>query len=322
MASSADMISEKGAFRAPRLNNVCDSIGNTPLVELKRIVPRNSARVLVKLEGSNPGGSVKDRPAKWMIEEGERTGILTKNKTILEPTSGNTGIGLAMVGACKGYRVKLCLPECVSVERRQILLAYGAELILTPKDERTDGAIRHAHRLLDEDPDRYFMPNQFANVANWKSHYESTAPEIIEQTGGEITAFVAGVGTSGTLMGMSRRLKEYNPNIKIISAEPYVGHGIQGLKSMDESIVPKIYEPERLDEILHVEDRPAFATAQRLALVEGLFTGMSGGAAVWAAMQIAADLSPSDTVVTLLPDRGDRYLSTSLFRSVCAECPP
>ncbi|MCP4602986.1 MAG: cysteine synthase family protein [Proteobacteria bacterium] len=305
-----------------RFQSVLDSVGNTPLIELRRVVPPKSARVLVKLEGSNPGGSVKDRPAKWMVEQAEKKGLLTPGKVILEPTSGNTGIGLALVGACKGYRVKLTLPGCVSMERRQTLLAYGAELVLTPHDERTDGAIREAHRILEKDPDSYFMPNQFANEDNWRSHYETTAPEIIAQTGGEIAAFVAGVGTSGTLMGISRRLKEHDPNIKIISAEPYEGHAIQGLKSMRESIVPQIYEIDRLDNVLYVEDRPAFTMTQRMAVEEGLFIGMSSGAAVWAAIQVAADLSPSETVVTLLPDRGDRYLSTNLFRSVCAECPP
>jgi cysteine synthase B len=201
-------------------------------------------------------------------------------------------------------------------------LAYGAELVLTPHDERTDGAIRAAHRILGEDPDRYFMPNQFANPDNWKAHYETTAPEIWEQTGGEITAFVAGMGTTGTLMGMTRRLKEFDANIKVIGAEPIEGHAIQGLKNMKEAIVPDIWNPDLLDRIVTVEDRPAFSMTQRLALEEGLFCGMSSGAAVWAAIQVAADLGPGDTVVALLPDRGDRYLSTNLFRSVCAECPP
>ena len=257
-----------------------------------------------------------------MIQRAEEEGLLTPGKVILEPTSGNTGIGLAMVGAYKGYRVKLALPECVSMERRQTLLAYGAELVLTPCHERTDGAIREAHRLLQEDPERYYMPNQFANPNNWLSHYESTAPELWAQTSGEIDAFVAGMGTSGTLMGMARRLHEYDPNIQVVGVEPVPGHAIQGLKNMTEAIVPEIYEPERLDRILPVEDRPAYAMSQRLALEEGLFCGMSSGAAVCAALQVAADLSPADTVVVLLPDRGDRYLSTNLFRSLCAECPP
>jgi cysteine synthase B len=302
--------------------SLLESIGNTPLVELRRVRPQRGARILAKLEGHNPGGSVKDRPALNMIRRAEEKGLLTPGKVILEATSGNTGIGLAMVGAFKGYRVKLALPECVSMERRQTLLAYGAELVVTPCQERADGAIREAQRLLNEDPERYYMPNQYANPDNWGSHYESTAPEIWAQTGGEIDAFVAGMGTSGTLMGMSRRLHEYDPAIQVVGVEPVPGHAIQGLKNMSESIVPPIYERSRLDRVLPVEDRPAFAMTQRLALEEGLFCGMSSGAAVHAALQVAADLDPSDTVVVLLPDRGDRYLSTNLFRSVCAECPP
>ena len=305
-----------------RLPGLLESIGNTPLIELRNICPERGARILVKLEGHNPGGSVKDRPALWMIERAERDGRLKKSRTVLEPTSGNTGIGLAMVCASKGYRVKLTLPECVSMERRQTLLAYGAELVLTPHDERTDGAIRAAHRICAESPDQYFMPNQFSNPDNWLAHYESTGVEIWNQTGGEITAFVAGMGTTGTLMGVARRLKDYNPNVKVVGAEPVEGHAIQGLKNMTEAIVPEIWEPQRLDEIVSVEDRPAFSMTRRLALEEGLFCGMSSGAALWAAMRIASDLSSGDTVVALLPDRGDRYLSTSLFRSVCAECPP
>lgn len=305
------------------VGSLLDTIGHTPLVELQRVRPSGcGARILAKLEGSNPGGSVKDRPALWMIRHAEKNGKLDKGKVLLEPTSGNTGIGLAMVCACKGYRLKLTLPECVSKERRQVLLALGAELVLTPADQRTDGAIREAHRIMAADPDRYYMPNQFENPANWLSHYETTAPEILEQTGGKITAFVAGMGTTGTLMGVSRRLKEFNPAIRIIGVEPVEGHAIQGLKNMKEAIVPAIYEPDRLDSIIHVNDREAFGCANRLAVEEGLFVGMSSGAAVWAALQVAGSLSPDDTVVTLLPDRGDRYLSTSLFRSVCAECPP
>ncbi|MDD5773703.1 MAG: cysteine synthase [bacterium] len=305
-----------------KIPHLLESIGNTPLVELKRIKPEKGARILAKLEGSNPGGSVKDRPALWMINGAEKKGLLKQGKVILEPTSGNTGIGLAMICACKGYRTKLTLPECVSMERRQILLAYGAELVLTPAKEGTDGAIREAHRIMNEDPDKYFMPNQFENPDNWLSHYESTGAEILKQTKGEITAFVAGMGTTGTLMGVGRRLKEFNSRIQIIGAEPIKGHAIQGLKNMTESIVPKIYERARLDRVITVEDRPAYAMANRLALEEGLFSGMSSGAALCAALHAASDLSPSDTVVVLLPDRGDRYLSTSLFRSICAECPP
>lgn len=301
---------------------ILQAIGNTPLVELKQLSPEGGARVLVKLEGNNPGGSVKDRPALWMIEEAIRRGWLTPDKTILEPTSGNTGIGLAVVGASKGINVKLTLPECVSIERRHVLAAYGAELVLTPHDERTDGAIRAAHRIVEENPDKYFMPNQFENEHNWRAHYETTGPEILEQSFGEVTAFVAGLGTSGTLMGVSRRLKEHDPNIKIIAAEPVAGHAIQGLKSLEEAIVPAIFDSKHIDETVYVQDEPAYTTAQRLATEEGLFSGMSSGAAVWAAVQVAKELNPSDTIVTILPDRGDRYLSTNLFRSVCADCPP
>ncbi len=299
-----------------------DSIGNTPLVELRKIRPSSGARILVKLEGSNPGGSVKDRPALYMIEKAEEEGTLSHGRIILEPTSGNTGIGLALVGACRGYRVKLTLPECVSTERRQILLAYGAELILTPSHERTDGAIREARRIFEDDPDRYFMPDQFNNPHNWLSHYKTTGPEIYKQTGGEITAFVAGMGTTGTLMGISRYLKEQSGKISVCGAEPVAGHAIQGLKNMTESIVPGIYEEQKLDKIVPVDDREAYAMTNRLALEEGLFVGMSSGAAVYAALKIAEDFKAGETIVTILPDRGDRYLSTSLFRSVCAECPP
>ncbi|MBM4142404.1 MAG: cysteine synthase [Lentisphaerae bacterium] len=299
-----------------------DSIGNTPLVELRRVRPEHGARILAKLEGNNPGGSLKDRPALWMVNAAEASGLLTPGKVILEPTSGNTGIGLAMVGACKGYRVKLTMPECVSTERRLVLQAFGAELVLTPAHERTDGAIREARRILAEAPDRYYMPNQFDNEANWRSHYATTGAEILAQTGGEVTAFVAGMGTTGTLMGVGRRLKERNPGVLIVGVEPTPGHAIQGLKNMSESIVPGIFERARLDRVMTVEDRPAFAMTERLALEEGLFAGMSSGAAVWAAVRVASELAPSDTVVTILCDRGDRYLSTNLFRSVCAECPP
>jgi cysteine synthase B len=308
--------------KPPRTCSLLESIGNTPMVELTRISPKGGARILAKLEGHNPGGSVKDRPALWMIEQAEKKGKLSASKTILEATSGNTGIGLAMIGACKGYRVKLTLPECVSMERRQTLMAYGAELVLTPSEERTDGAIKAAHKMMEEFPDRYFMPNQFENPDNWLSHYETTGSEILFQTQGQVSAFVGGMGTTGTLMGVGRKLKEHDSNIQIIGAEPIEGHAIQGLKNMNEAIVPKIYEKHRLDRIITVKDRPAYAMTNRLTLEEGLFVGMSSGAAVCVAVEVAVDMSASETVVVLLPDRGDRYLSTNLFKSVCAECPP
>lgn len=302
--------------------SLLESIGNTPLVELSRLMPRGSrTRIVAKLEGANPGGSVKDRPAKWMIEHAEETGELLPGKTILEPTSGNTGIALAMIGAAKGYRVRLCIPDCVSTERRHILEAFGAELVLTPATEKTDGAIRAALDLARKDPNRYYMPNQFENPYNARSHYDSTGPEILAQTDGEVDAFVAGIGTAGTLMGVSLFLKERKPHTAVVGVEPVRGHTIQGLKNLDESIVPGIYDARRLDAKLPVGDEESFSMTRRLATDEGLFVGMSSGAAVVAALKVAAELR-SGTVVVLLPDRGDRYLSTSLFRSICGECPP
>ncbi len=301
--------------------SVLDSIGNTPLVELKRINPNPRVRLFAKLEGANPGGSVKDRIAYYMIKDAEEHGLLKEGLTILEPTSGNTGIGLAMVGAAKGYRVKLVMPECVSLERRKTLEAFGAELILSPGQEGTDGAIRLAHRIYDENRGAYFMPDQFNNPSNSKAHYETTGREVYEQTRGEITHFVAGMGTTGTLMGSSKRLKEYDNSIQIIAVEPLLGHRIQGLKNMTESIVPGLYDPSRLDEKHNVEDDDAFKTTRILALQEGLFVGMSSGAAMHVALKKARELKEG-VIVVILPDRGDRYLSTALFASVCAECPP
>jgi S-sulfo-L-cysteine synthase (O-acetyl-L-serine-dependent) len=298
-----------------------DAIGNTPLVELVNLNTNRGVRVLAKVEGSNPGGSVKDRAAYYMIKKAEESGELTKEKTIVEATSGNMGIALAMIGAIKGYRVKLFMPECVSQERRRVLEAFGADLVLTPAKEVTDGAIRRARDFVDQEPDKYFLPDQFSNGANSLSHYLTTGPEILKQTGGEVDAFVAGMGTTGTLMGVSRYLKEKKPEIKIVGIEPTVGHSIQGLKNMTEAIVPKIYDPDALDEKITVQDEEAFETARLLASKEGLFVGMSSGAAVAGALRQAKDMRHG-TVVTLLPDRGDRYLSTSLFRSICAHCPP
>ena len=301
--------------------SVLAAIGNTPLVELKAVNGSGPVRILAKLEGNNPGGSVKDRPALWMIRRAEESGELTGDKTVLEPTSGNTGIALAMIGAAKGYRVKLTLPECVSTERRHILEAFGAEVVLTPAAQGTDGAIMKAHEILDDEPDRYYMPNQFANESNSLAHYETTGPEILEQTGGEMDVFVAGMGTTGTLMGVSQYLKEKDKRIRVVGIEPVEGHTIQGLKNMNEAIVPDIYQQSRLDEKITIADGPAFETARRLATEEGIFAGLSAGAAVAGALKVAADMK-SGTVVTLIPDRGDRYLSTMLFRSVCAKCPP
>jgi len=226
-----------------------------------------------------------------------------------------------MIGAARGYRVRLVMPECVSVERRHILEAFGAEITLTPADEGTDGAIRKAQEVLKKEPDRYFMPNQFENESNVLAHYEMTGPEILSQTNGEVDVFVAGMGTTGTLMGVGRYLREKKPEVRIVGVEPSEGHTLQGLKNMNESIVPGIYSPRELDEKVVVGDGEAFELTRLLATREGLFVGMSSGAALAGALHMAKTMS-SGTIVVLLPDRGDRYLSTTLFRSICAKCPP
>ncbi len=300
---------------------ILDCIGNTPLVKIESLNPNPKVKIFAKLEGSNPGGSVKDRIALYMVQMAEKDGRLTRDKIILEATSGNTGIGLAMVASAKRHRVKLTMPACVSIERRKILEAFGAELILSPAEESTDGAIRLAHRIMEEEPDKYFMPNQFDNLANSLAHYETTAVEIIEQTKGAITHFVAGMGTTGTLMGAGKRLKEYNSNIQVIGVEPVKNHRIQGLKNMTESIVPGIFNPANLDERYLVNDEEAFDTTRMLAIKEGIFAGMSSGAAMYIAQKISSKLKEG-VIVVIFPDRGDRYLSTSLFASICGKCPP
>ncbi|MDA8405092.1 MAG: cysteine synthase family protein, partial [Desulfobacteraceae bacterium] len=221
-----------------------------------------------------------------------------------------------------GFRIKLTMPACVSVERRSTLIAMGAELELTPGSEKTDGAISRANNIMEKQGDVYYMPNQFKNEANWRSHYETTAPEIIRDTHGDADLFVAGMGTTGTLMGCSRYFRDHHPKTKVLGVEPCLGHRIQGLKNMNEAIVPAIYDPSLLDEKIMCEDASAFNTVRDLALIEGIFCGISSGAALWAAMEAAKDMKRGSTVVVLLPDRGDRYLSTEVFRSVCAECPP
>jgi len=303
-------------------SSVFDAIGNTPLVELSRLDGlKPGVKIYGKLEGCNPGGSVKDRPAYYMIMKAEKSGQLTKDKTIVEPTSGNTGIALAMIGSAKGYKVKLFMPECVSTERQICLQAFGAEVVLTPAKEATDGAIRRAWQFLEKEPEKYYMPNQFDNPNNLLSHYETTGPEIYEQTGGQLDVFVAGLGTSGTLIGTGKYLKEKKPGVRVVAVEPTEGHTIQGLKNMKESINPKIYDPKGFDEKVVVEDGEAFEIARLLATKEGIFVGMSSGAAVAGALNIARKMDKG-TIVVILPDRGDRYLSTTLFRSVCAKCPP
>lgn len=301
--------------------SVLSSIGNTPLVQLTNLNRQLNAKIYGKFEGCNPGGSIKDRSAYYMLEHAEESGELTKDKIILEPTSGNTGISLAMIGAAKGYRVKLLMPECVSTERQHILEAFGADVVLTHARDGTDGAIRLAHKILEQEPDKYYMPNQFNNPNNVLAHYETTGPEIFSQTNGQIDVLVAGMGTTGTLMGISKFLKEKKPDVIVIGVEPIEGHSIQGLKNMNEAIVPEIYDPKMLDEKIMVEDGEAFEMCRQLATKEGLFVGMSSGAAVVGALR-AAEQREFGIVVVILPDRGDRYLSTTLFRSICAKCPP
>ena len=299
-----------------------DAIGNTPIVELVGFSGINpGVTIYAKLEGNNPGGSIKDRTAYYMVIKAEQSGQLTKDKIIVEPTSGNTGIALAMIGSALGYKVKLFMPECVSTERQLCLQAFGAEVMLTPAKEATDGAIRRARQFIEKEPDKYFMPNQFDNPNNVLAHYETTGPEIYRQTNGDVDVFVAGLGTSGTLIGAGKYLKEKKPAVRVVAVEPTEGHTIQGLKNMTESIVPGIYDPQGFDEKIVVEDGEAFETTRLLATREGLFVGMSSGAAVTAALNVARQMDKGNIVV-ILPDRGDRYLSTTLFRSVCAKCPP
>ena len=301
--------------------NLLEAIGNTPLVELVNLTANPKTKILCKLEGCNPGGSVKDRPALYMITRAEERGELTREKTILEPTSGNTGIALAMIGAAKGYEVQLCMPECVSTERRLILEGLGSHVVPTPAKENIDGAIRQAHALMQASPGKYYMPNQYDNEANVLAHFETTGPEIYRQSNGQVDYFVAGMGTTGTLMGVGRYLKSVKPSVRIVGVEPVVSHTIQGLKNMTESMVPGIYQPEELDLKEMVEDGEAFETTKLLATKEGLFVGTSAGAAVAVALRIAKMIDHG-TIVVVLPDRGDRYLSTMQFRSICAKCPP
>jgi cysteinyl-tRNA synthetase len=292
--------------------SILDTIGNTPLIEIRKLNPNPKVNIFAKIEYVNPGGSIKDRTALFMIEAGEKSGALTPEKTVIEATSGNTGIGLALVCAVKNYKLLLVMSEAASIERQKILKARGAQILLTPGHLGTDGAIEEVYRLSREDPDKYFMTDQFNNEANWKAHYHGTAEEIWDQTQGGLTAVVATLGTAGTLMGLSRRLKERNPRVQIVGVEPYLGHKIQGLKNMKEAYVPEIYEKKRLDEIINIDDEDAYETARQLAKTEGLFVGMSSGAAMFVAMEKARNMAEG-TLVVILPDGGERYLSTPLF---------
>lgn len=294
-------------------NNILEAIGSTPMVRINRLNPVADVNIFAKVEGLNPSGSIKDRIALKMIEDAEQSGCLRPGMTIIEPTSGNTGIGLAMIGVVKGYDVEIVMSEGVSEERRIIIRSYGAKVTLTPADQGTDGAIRHARRLVRENPDKYFMPDQFGNASNYIAHYETTALEIWTQTGGAIDYLVCALGTSGTIMGIARFLKALKPSIKIVCAHPVRGHYIQGLKNMEEAIVPDIYHPEIIDSQVMVSSEEAIETARQLILREGLFVGMSSGAAMLAALTTAREAAPGSNIVVILPDRAEKYLSTVMF---------
>jgi S-sulfo-L-cysteine synthase (O-acetyl-L-serine-dependent) len=293
-------------------DSILDLMGNTPLVKINRLNPNKKVKIYAKLEGFNPTGSIKDRIALMMIEQAEKEGVLKKGKTIIEPTSGNTGIALAMIGAVKEYKVEIVMSRAVSSERRKMIASFGAKVILTNARLGTDGAIKKAHQLVKKYPKKYFMPNQFSNEYNKIAHYKTTAEEIWKQTKGKIDYFVSALGTSGTIMGVSSYLKEKNKKIKIVSAHPVKGHYIQGLKNMEEAIVPAIYDSSKIDETIMVETKEAFKIARRIIREEGIFVGMSSGAAMQAAIKIAKKIK-SGTIVVIFPDRGEKYLSTELF---------
>ena len=282
------------------------------MVRINHLNPNPEVNIFAKLEGFNPTGSIKDRIAARMIEQAEREGRLHSGKVILEPSSGNTGIGLAVVGIVKGYEVEIVMSEAVSVERRKLLRACGARVLLTPKEEGTDGAIRLAREMYQSAPERYFMPDQFTNIANYLAHYEHTANEIWQQTNGQIDYFVSAVGTSGTLMGVSRFLRAMNPDIKVVCAHPVRGHYIQGLKNMEEAIVPDIYCPSLIDIQEMIESEEAIEWARRIIRYEGIFAGMSSGAAMLAAYRTAERMEQGDIVV-VFADRTEKYLSTVMF---------
>ncbi|MFZ2188753.1 MAG: cysteine synthase family protein [Candidatus Moraniibacteriota bacterium] len=292
--------------------NILETIGNTPLIKINKLNPNPNLEIFAKLEGQNPGGSIKDRVALKMLEKGIESGELTRSKTIIEPTSGNTGIGIAMIGAVLGYAVEIVMSAAVSMERRKMLEAFGAKIILTDASKGTDGAIVKARELVKNNPEKYFMPDQFSNVYNKIAHYETTAKEIWDDMDGKIDYFVSSIGTSGTIMGVGKYLKEYNPNIKIVCAYPEKGHYIQGLKNMDEAIVPAIYDKKQIDEFVNIESEKAFDMARRIAKEEGVFVGMSSGAAMLAAFELA-NRNISGRLAVIFPDRGEKYLSTKLW---------
>ena len=292
--------------------NILDTIGNTPLVRINTMNPNPAVELYAKVEGFNPTGSIKDRIALKMVEQAEAEGVLTKDKIIIEATSGNTGIALAMIGAVRGYHVQIVMSSAVSIERQKMIRAFGSEIILTAPELGTDGAILKTKELVKAAPERYFNPDQFSNEYNKIAHYKTTAEEIWEQTEGRVTHFVSALGTSGTLMGVGMMLKERNPSVKIIEAQPVKGHYIQGLKSLAEAIVPEIYDINEIDESILIDTEEAYAMARRIVEEEGIFVGMSSGAAMLAALKAAEKLD-SGVMVVILPDRGEKYLSTNLF---------
>ncbi|THB65224.1 MAG: cysteine synthase [Desulfovibrio sp.] len=293
-------------------DNILRAVGRTPMVAINRLNPNPNVKILAKIEFFNPGGSIKDRVALAMVEAAVASGEMQPGKVILEATSGNTGIGLAMVCAVKGLPITLLMPETASIERRRIMAAFGADIRLTPGHLATDGAIEEAYRLAREEPDKYVLVDQYNNPASIEAHYQGTGQEMWDQTGGELTHVIVSLGTTGTIMGCAKRLKELNPDISIVAMEPYMGHKIQGLKNMQESYPPGIYDKSAVDRFMHIEDEEAFETVRRLAREEGLFVGMSSGASMAAALRLAQELD-SGTIVALLPDSGERYLSTPLF---------
>jgi len=294
-------------------NNILDTIGNTPIVKINNLNKNPNVTLLAKLEGFNPTGSIKDRIALKMVEQAEADGALTKGKTIIEATSGNTGIGLALIGRVKGYNVNIVMSAAVSIERQKMIKAFGGEITLTDPEQGTDGAIIKTKELLKEFPGKYYNPNQYSNETNKLTHYFTTAEEIWEQTDGKATHFVSALGTSGTIMGVGMGLREKSPSIKVVEAHPVKGHYIQGLKSMEEAIVPEIYDPEKIDISIKIESEAAFEMSRRIVAEEAIFVGMSSGAAMIAALEVAKGLD-SGTIVVILPDRGEKYLSTDLFK--------
>jgi cysteine synthase B len=292
--------------------DILEAIGNTPLIRINRLNPNERVIMCGKHEGYNPTGSIKDRIALKMIEQAEAEGKLKPGKTIIEPTSGNTGIGVAMIGTVKGYPVEIVMSAAVSVERRAMIEGFGAKVTLTDPDRGTDGAIIKARQLVKDHPEVYFMPDQFSNEYNKLAHYSATAEEIWQQTGGQVTHFVSAIGTSGTIMGVGAYLKERNPEIRVVCAHPVMGHYIQGLKNMEEAIVPSIYDPSKIDETIMVETEVAFEWTRRIIREEGIFVGMSSGAAMYAAVEVAREID-AGYIVLILPDRGEKYLSTGVF---------